>query len=618
MTFGSLPARGVFDARAASLGISCLLVFLLGAASVSDSTSREDAGECRARPMLCDPPLPQPAPIFVFDRANIPLWLQAMNRPEAEIRMNAIEAVGAAHRRGVRGLSEAVPAIQKLLATDPHADVRHAAARTLGELDARSAAEALRQVAKNADAPTELLLVVDPILARWQDTDSIPGWIVRVQASPRRPAATISAVRSLGSIGARQASEALFAVVRNADVSPVIRLEAARALAAIAPPGRSELASELAAEAGEWGSLIALLLLGSDRENGPKLELDATGLNLAASLLFDPDARVRGHALSLVRRADNARARAKPELLNDSDDQVRFEAVMALAQAPASAPVTEQLMAALNDLSEAVRVAARKGLVERWIVDSPGVQQGLARVLGSDNWRELEQGASIVGEVGFEAARPRLEALLRFDRPEVRLAACTALRQLNRPESLPALLNRAEELTALAPESSKVPARLQSEAEEISQIFMLFAQQKHKPVLELLAKYVPKRSGFHPLARGAAIYALGKIFESAPPSADLVSKLLARAEDNNPIDPEDAGVRRFSIIALGRFGSRDVLPALRDLYEAENTVVSVGGAARWSVMHIEGVELPPCRPVEIKSGPFFLEALGPRASAGQP
>lgn len=617
MTFTRLRCRRFGHVLCTSAAIASMLAFLLGVGQASEPTAGERAAECRELPMLCDPPLSQPTPIVIFERANIPLWLKAMKRPEADARMDAVEAVGTAHRQGVRGLDEAVPVIQELLENDPQIDVRHAAARTLGELGARTSVGELRRIAGNTDAPTELHLVVDPILVRWQDTESIPGWIERVQASPKRPAATISAIRSLGSIGARQASGALVLIVQNTDVSPVIRLEAARALAALAPPGRSELANELAAESGAWGRLFALLLLGSDHEAGSTLELDAPGLHLAVSLLSDSDARVRGHALSLVRRAANAQARARPELLNDLDDQVRLEAVMALAEAPDS-PVTEQLVTALNDASAPVRLAARKGLVERWKVDSAGVQRGLDGVLGSKNWRELEQGAALAGEVGFGAARPRLEELVRFDRPEARLAACTALRQLNRPESLPALWGRAEELTARAPESSKVPERLQSEAEEITQIFLYVAQQKYRPALDLLAKYVPKRSGFHPLARGAAIYALGKIFESAPPSAELVSKLLQRAEDNNPVDPEDAGVRRFSIITLGRFGSRDVIPALRDLYEAENTIVSVGGAARWSVMHVEGGELPPCRPVELKSGPFFLEAIGPRANAGQP
>lgn len=621
MTYRSINAPGCCPSgRFTAFGAIVLLAALLGAGDGRDSPKQfQNAGAIpRALPMQSDPSLVQTPPQIEFDRRNIALWLAALKRPEFDTRMEAIEAFAAAHRHGVQGLDEALPAIQSLLLGDPHADVRFAAARALVEFDHRPAAAALLQaMTQNQRVSPELVMTVDRALAAWGHTDAIPVWIARVKDCSTRTSIGLSAMQSLATIRAQQAREPLEAVLRDRTLSPVLRLEAARALARIATSQHSALVADLAAEPGQWGSLLALLTLGAGQDDSNALTLANADTALVESLTAHPDPRVRSHAIKLLGRMDRAPAVAKTDLLRDPDDQVRLEAVQVLALNANSSAAIESLAAALNDVSRPVRSAAGEGLRQAWTRDPARVQTALERGLSGGQWRESEQAAILAGDLNIAALAPKLMMLIGVERAEVRLAAVTALRQLNLAESLPGLFARAEVLTNAAAESAKDPERFTAEGEELAQLLVAFAQQRYAPSVDLLRKYIPKRSKFHTLSREAAFYALGKILESKP-SPELAVQLLARAEDNVPIDPEAANVRRAAIIALARMNARETLPALRDIYEAENTIVTAGGASRWAIMHLEASELPPCRPVVLKAGPFFLESLSPESKPGQP
>ncbi len=573
-------------------------------------------------PMMLDPALEQPAPEVTFDRRNVTLWLAALRRPEFDLRVAAIEAFSTAHRQGVKDLTEAIPPIKNLLQTDPHPAVRLAAARALIEFDIQVSAASLQAaVADISKVPPGFVLAVDAALARWNHPDARAMWIARLGLSPARPAVAVSAIQSLAAVHAIEAAEALEKCLRDRSHPICVRLEAARALHGIDAPGLSPLAGSLATEPepSGWGPLLALVVLGADVDSPGAPKLDAAAIALTDSLTSSPDARIRAKALSLLRRADPSRALSKVSLVRDSDDEVRLEAVRTLAAAPAEPRAVAPLAGALDDISEPVRVAARLGLLRlgHEPPTSASVIQATTHALSSGRWRESEQAAILAGDLRTPDAAAHLAALLDSARPEVRLAAATSLRTLHLPESLPALMKRAGTLTDSAREAAKDQARFESDGQEVTQIFIAFAQQRYRPAAELLRKYVPKRSGFHPTARGSAIYALGRIFESQS-IPDLAAQLLERAADNNPLDPEAADVRRFSAIALGRMGAREALPTLRELYEAENSTVSVGGACRWAIIKIEGVNLPPCRPITAKAGPFFIESIQPEPTPVSP
>lgn len=575
------------------------------------------SSEAATLPMMSDPPLEHPAPKVQFDRRNIALWLLALQRPEFDVRVDAVMAFVAAHRQGVRDLGEAMNPIVNILATDPHIQVRLAAARALVEFDYRPAADALlRAVMPESEPSTELVLVVDPALARWRHTPAVPMWMNRLQHAAARPAACMSALRSLAGIGATESGSAVRACVQDRALSSAVRLEAAKAAAIVERTGRAELANELAGQPAPLGSILALFALGAGTADISSGTSEPSAVALLESLLRSPDARVRSHAMRLLRRTDPALALAHIDALRDPDDQVRLEATLVRVGVAPSDHAIVELSRALNDPSEPVRVAARAGLRAMWKQRATQVQPMIELALSGGNWRESEQAAILVGELGIAELAERLETMLVTPRPEVRLAAVTTLRILNVEHSIHALIARATVLAAAASESAKDPARFESEGRELVQIFQLLALRRHAPASDLLRKFIPKHSGQHPVARGAAIYALGKIFENQP-IPDLVLRLTERAEDNSPVDAEAAEVRRFAAISLARMGARQSLAALRGVYETENSTVSSGGAARWAIMQLESIDLPPCDAVVVKVGPFFLESISPLPDPAQ-
>ncbi|MBS0198237.1 MAG: HEAT repeat domain-containing protein [Planctomycetes bacterium] len=561
-------------------------------------------------PMMLDPVLEQPTPQIVFDRRNIVLWLAALKRPEFDVRISALDAFAAAHRQGVTDLQDAVPAFEDLLAHDPHQSVRSAAAQALIDFDHRSAASSL-QAAVSAGSPDHALVIaVDSALARWDHAGARAMWVARLASCREHPTAAVSAIQSLAKVQATEAGDAIIACVRDVTLPASLRLEAARALPSVRAPGRSDLAAKLAGEAAPWGPLMALLTLGAADDAQAGGMPDPQSLRLVEELTANADARVRALAVGFLRRASIQAALAKPQLVHDPDEHVRLEMIRVFAAAASSDGALTALSGGLDDVSEPVRTTARKALFQRSKTNPTPAEfaSAIGAALTRGRWRESEQAAILAGELHLDSEAEHLAALLTFDRPEVRIAAATALRELSLPSSLPALMARAQELTAAAGPAAKDPPLYETIGKETAQIFMAFAQVRHRESVELLEKYIPKRSGFHPVARGAAIYALGKIFESQP-QPQLHEKLLERANDSNPLDPEAAEVRRFSAVSLARMGAKEALPTLRELYDTENTTVSVGGACRWAIMHMEKAELPPCRPISARAGPFFIESI---------
>jgi HEAT repeat protein len=560
--------------------------------------------------MLLDPVLEEPARRVEFDRRHLAIWKAAMGREEFDLRSGAIDALATAHRQGVPDLAEFKPLLVSALNVDPHANVRLSAARALVEFDARDAAASLLSAGQRSDDNAiDLILTIDPALARWAYPPASQVWIQRVRGRKVAPAIATSALRCLAVIRDTGAIPDVLATVMDRESPTSLRLQAAQTLGAISATGLLASAEQLTSSADTWDALIAITMLAGHS--------DPDTAAFAERLTINADPRVRSHAYSLLARLDAAAILARhAAAIRDPDDTVRREIVLAFAAQPTDSAV-QALAGALADHSRPVRTAAGAALIQfsRTPALAALVANQVRQTLQSDDWRTLEQAAEIAGELKLDGSSSRLVELLSFDRPEVRWATAVALRKLAIPETLPSMLTRAEALTSQATKAAATPALFESIGRETSQLFMAIGQQKYLPAHDLLVRYLPKRSGYHPIARGAALYALGKIHEGTP-QPDLVEKFQARLGDNNPLDPEAAEVRRFSAIGLARMGSRPSIPILREFYEAENSTVSVGGACRWAIMQLEQSSLPPLRPVAVHPGPFFLEPIAPQSPSG--
>src|SRR5262245_12120148 len=134
----------------------CSLVVLLGFGHlVTLSPCRlvtARAGDLIDSPMYTTPPLPGPRVILVFPEEARQMWLKALERPEAEMRCRAAEAIAQAKRRGFKGLeSTAGPLRAALDKPDQHPTARLAVAQALIALEAKESAPNLFRQAQAGD-----------------------------------------------------------------------------------------------------------------------------------------------------------------------------------------------------------------------------------------------------------------------------------------------------------------------------------------------------------------------------------------------------------------------------------------------------------------------------------
>src|SRR5260370_18075077 len=82
-----------------------------------------------------DPEIQVPAAVVVNSPALIPLWLEALARPEADMQRMSADAIARGHSLAMPGLQEAVPQLENLLTSaQSHPSARLAAARALPRL----------------------------------------------------------------------------------------------------------------------------------------------------------------------------------------------------------------------------------------------------------------------------------------------------------------------------------------------------------------------------------------------------------------------------------------------------------------------------------------------------
>ena len=134
--------RGTPSLRGTALSLATALI-VAGFLAVATERSRADEFQLDS-PMYSDPKLAAPETTYTFAPQLKSLWIEALRRPEADLRRQAADAIVAAHRLGMPGLDEAIGDLTKLLESpDQHPLVVLTVARALAALDARTAAKVL-------------------------------------------------------------------------------------------------------------------------------------------------------------------------------------------------------------------------------------------------------------------------------------------------------------------------------------------------------------------------------------------------------------------------------------------------------------------------------------------
>jgi HEAT repeat protein len=565
------------------------------------SAARADFDPLIDSPMYRIPDVPMPPVILVFPEGLKELWLRALERPEADLKCKAADAIIQAHKRGMKGLETTIaPLLAALDREDQHATARLAIARTLIALEARQSAPSLYRQAQSGSS--DLRELVEPVLARWDYRPIRAVWLERLREPNSTQRSLLLAIRGLAAVREEKAVDKLRAMALADSTPDPIRLESARALASLRNEGLEKDAERLLADASPRGMaprLIAASLLR--RHSGPE------AIRLLQRLMRDAEPAVAALAVARLLEIDPQLVDPAVEhLVASADANVRSLAVDALARRP-SAKHIRLLADRLDDEHLDVRSKARRYLQKlaeekKW--RDPILAEGM-RLLQTKQWRSLEQAALLLTQLDHKPAAGRFVELLAFDRIEVRISAAWGLRKLDVPETLPGVLIFVDSQARRISSKEGAPALTEHDDHALSQLGQFLGQRKYRQSDAVLRLFVPKRREWRE-ARAAAIWALGLIHDGETID-DLAAALEARLKDANTMLPEWNQVRLMCAFTLGRMKAKKTLPSLRKYFtEGELSRDPVNNACGWAITQITGEPLRPGKPVRKVQRNWFL------------
>jgi HEAT repeat protein len=592
--------------------------------------------------MYKDPDLPTPHMEHVFPEKAKGLWLKALERPEADMKCKAAEAIALAHRRGVKGMETTADALVAALdQMDQDPAVRLAVARALIELDAKDAAPSLFKHA--AAGPAELREIVEPALARWDYRPTRADWLARLRdaATPQR--SLVLAIQGLAAVREADAADRLLELVRSDRTPGPVRLEAARALGALRDEGLEKDAERLADDDSPRGvgsrvAAVALLArhpktseaavrllqrLAEDVEPAVAaaaaarlLELDPDLAAAAADhLLASPDAGLRTLGVeTLFRRPSEENVRLLAAQLADDHPEVRAKGRRSLEELAEKKELRDQIIA------DATRVLAGRetwewkagpGLAGAGLALGGGGKEA-ARRQAARQWRSTEQATILLVRLDHKPAAGRLVELLKSDRPEVYVTAAWGLRKLDAPETLPDVAKFVE-AELKKPNRPKLPDEVPGGPgdyfdHQLSQLNQFLGRRLYAPAEPLMRQFIPRRGNSMPLpeARAAAVWALGR-FHEGKADDDLAAKLEERLNDTTSLPPEDERVRWASAVALGRMKAEKARPSLeKNFGDKELSFNAVNNACCWALAQLDGKDLPAPKMIRAVQRDWFL------------
>jgi HEAT repeat protein len=582
--------------------VGLIIVIAWRGATAAEPAAAEDR---RLRPefaMYHDPEFPRPTIERRLNPNLVSLWREALARPEADMQRLAAQALAESGRDGFLGLDECqADLLEVATADDTHPMARFAAADALIVLEARPTAAALFEISRSGGMP--LRMIVEPALARWDFEPVRAVWRARLGDADAGRRDLLLAIEGLGRVRDPQSLPGLMEIVRSITRRPDIRLAAAQSAGEITESGLESDAAQLAGPGPRSlvDRLCAAALLVRHRS-----EAAAGHLTLLAE---DPDPVVTEQALGLLFGID-------PELviplaeaaMSNADPQVRrrgADAYIALPTPERIHSLSRLLDDPHPDLRADVCAALYRHASQPDLNDA--VRLAAVNMLSGTAWRGQEQAALLLGALDHEPAAERLLELLDAERAEVMAAAAWALRKLSIPETLPAMLEQAQEQT-IKRRNGQGRDGLDL---QVAHLFEAFGLMNYAPAEPLLREFIPKQliNGYY--SRGAAIWALG-LLHAGVPDESLASQFAERMNDVVAIPPdvsETDVVWRMSALSLGRMRAESQLPALRERLEMTGIHDPVAYAVRWSLHEITGEESPPLPPiVQARSG-WFLESL---------
>jgi HEAT repeat protein len=516
--------------------------------------------------------IPEPVQVNVTPPRVVEMLVQALDAAPAAPRR--VELV---HDLGQCRLSSAVAPVIGAM-SDPDADVRVEAVRSVAVLEARTALSRLREVSISdpqaqvrAEAIRAGAALGDPttVAVGLNDSDdsvfvaacalaTTPGHDAQIadQIARRSVSARRAAVRALGRRGSHAYAQLVSPKQAN-DVNDIpLLVDSIEALAKM--KASSELASIQGQLAHKHPTVRRAAVLAIASLGGADVQL-----GVARQMLQDADASVRDAAARILA------AHPAPDML-----QVLFG----------------QLDAGYPPLRESARdaIVAAASVRRELVVDST------VKLLNDGDPRRREDGSYMLGRIGADAGFERHLQLLNDPDWGVVREAAESLGHVGRLDAGPALAK----LASGAGQGDRAQPMDPAQVEAIANAFVSCGRLGYGPIVPVAMRVFPEKMSLPSSIRAPAIWAAGAAGDAG--DQRLAAALLRVFNDLSAYESEDA---RFE--AVKALGNLRFAPALEELRRnaKENPVPSLGWMAHQVGDRLSGESTPYTPP----NAPFVAE-----------
>ncbi len=280
--------------------------------------------------MLTDPRLELPPDDVRFLPELLPLWLAALDAPEADLRQQAARTLAWAHAHDMPGWEAAIGPLTKNLKENDRRIVRLTAAQALVAMDARQSAQALFDRCQTDGL--DMAQLVEPALARWRFPPAIDLWRRRLQDDGPDRQRRLLAIRALAELRDEPAADHLLRIAVTASQPADMRLAAAMAVGYVRRSGLEGAARQLRSGTPAPGIADRLVAVRLLREHD-----SAEARTLLLEMVRDEDSSVIAGALEPLVELEPARVipLAKATIAR-GDANVRRLVAQALAACPSA------------------------------------------------------------------------------------------------------------------------------------------------------------------------------------------------------------------------------------------------------------------------------------------
>ena len=561
-------------------------------------------------PMFANPPLIDVQMAQKISAQLIPTWVKALKADEQELKLVAAKTIGKASALGVEGLDVTIdPLIAVVTDQDNRALVRHTAAMSLVQLNAKQAGENLLELVIAGDF--DLSAIVEPAFAEWETAGAVEVWRTRIVEfqSKRQTSASLFrlAIAGLGKIGTDADRQTLVAIANDTEQNAVLRITAAYSIAGTLAQPELEIAEQLAATSSMADHLIAALLASPQ----PSDQNRDRCLAVITKLVNSKHATVQAIAYEALAKWNPA---AVLEFGQQARDHFHFQVRDAYTNSlnQLIENHVDELASFLNDPHPQIRVQVREWLLTASKTDEllPSVILAMQAAIASDQWRMQEQAMHIAVALDQKQVAIDIVKLLRSKRNEVIATSGWALRRLAATDALAPILEYCTSLKVAFESEQLDYDTMFAVNEQVAHLFQMFGQMKYAESMPLMHRFIRKNALVRYRVRASAVWAAGLIYEGdlhGDPKLEKV--LLERLNDDAPMPPEDNLVKRMACISLARMGSsgEETINSLWKYHRRTKPFGTLRDGTEYALQQLIDEKFPTPDPRSFSGGPWLLE-----------